>query len=64
MKMGKNYALIPLIIVGALIVTGLVAGNIFFKDISDSVSGGFSFTNPFLWIIGFLVLVILLTRRR
>jgi hypothetical protein len=47
-----------------IIVLCMIYGGVFFASIKSAFSGGFSFTNPWLWVIAILVLILLITRRR
>ena len=65
MFMNKKGALITSsVILVALILSSLIAGGIFFNQAVSSVKEGLTFTNPFLWIIGILVIILLIKSRR
>lgn len=66
----KNYGFLPaipimtgIVILAVLTFASIIAGNIFFKDITSSLKAGFSFTNPFLWVIVILAFMLLMRRR-
>ena len=63
MRKNRNYRIAPIVIpliYAGIVVVSLAAGGIFFVETKKTISEGFSFTNPLLWVIGILVLIVII----